>query len=99
VVLPHARLQDYSFMDTPQLPLQSDNSTIIPRLALPNQHIPAYINGTLVWGTQPMRIVAAPQAEMAMLAGVPAAEAQPGTGLPRGVSCTQGTNNQGQTCG
>jgi len=57
--------QDYSFMDTPVLPqainltTTATNATnasslrIIPRRALPNQKIPAYLAGELVWGVLP----------------------------------------------
>ena len=30
------------------------NATIIPRRALPNPHIPGFINGSLVWGVPPV---------------------------------------------
>jgi hypothetical protein len=35
----------------------SDNQTyIIPRTALPNSKITAYLNGSLVWGSQPVLV-------------------------------------------
>ena len=46
--------QDYSYMPTPELPLES-NSTLIPRRALPNPRIPAYVGGALAWGAPPAR--------------------------------------------
>lgn len=39
-------------MLTPELPLES-NSTLLPRRALPNPRIPAYVRGALAWGTPP----------------------------------------------
>ncbi|EFN52665.1 hypothetical protein CHLNCDRAFT_138610 [Chlorella variabilis] len=96
---------DYSFLDTPQLPVESANATIIPRLALPNSHIPAYLNGTLLWGAPPSPLAAAPQAEVAEAAAAAvdgAAAAMAATedlGLPAGVTCEQTKDGQGQTCG
>ena len=45
-------LQDFSYMDTPELNVDL-NATIIPRRAIANPHIPAYKNGQLVWGELP----------------------------------------------
>lgn len=48
-----AVLQDYSFVQTPDLEVETGNSTIIPRRAVPNPHITAWLRGELVWGTLP----------------------------------------------
>lgn len=47
-------MQDYSYINTETFAgLEDSNSTIIPRRALPNTHIPAYMSGQLVWGVPP----------------------------------------------
>ncbi|KAL0025429.1 hypothetical protein WJX79_010055 [Trebouxia sp. C0005] len=55
---------DYSYLNTSTngLPTNtSDNQTyIIPRTALPNSKITAYLNGTLVWGSQPVLVSCCP---------------------------------------
>jgi hypothetical protein len=53
--------QDYSFLDTPQLDvdLGDTNTTIVPRLALPNPRLPAYLSGKISWGTPPTLAVSA----------------------------------------
>ena len=53
--------QDYSFLQTPELPQQqrinastaNANGTIVPRKALPNPRITAYMDGQLAWGVLP----------------------------------------------
>ena len=73
------------------------NSTIIPRRALPNPRIPAFLNGTLVWGSLPAPPERTPSSE------APAAEVVGvgggGSGLPAGVSCESVRDGQGQNCG
>jgi hypothetical protein len=102
-------LQDYSFLETPELPVDS-NSTIIPRRALPNPHIPAFLNGSLVWGTLPAPPAAsggaggdgglawAPAAEGAALAAA-ALQLNLSVGLPAGIFCEATKDGTGQNCG
>lgn len=85
-------LQDYSFLKTPELDVPA-NSTIIPRRALPNPHIPAFLNSTLVWGVQP-----APPATNSSVGKAPQAEDKV-PGLPAGIICESVQNGQGQNCG
>lgn len=48
--------EDYSFEDTPVLEFpDSDTYSIIPRKAIKNPRIPAYLNGRHVWGILPKR--------------------------------------------
>ncbi|PSC71845.1 serine threonine kinase [Micractinium conductrix] len=88
--------QDFSFLETPELEVPP-NSTIIPRRALPNPRIPAFLNGTLVWGSLPAPPERTPSSE------APAAEVVGvgggGSGLPAGVSCESVRDGQGQNCG
>jgi len=68
------------------------NAAIIPRAALANPHIPAYINNSLVWGVPP--------AEASAAAAAPEAEAANAPGLPAGFTCQSvGQDGQGQNCG
>ena len=105
--------QDYSFLETPELPVET-NSTIIPRRALPNPRIPATLNGTLVWGAPPPAVPLAGNATAlvngvagnltsAAAANASAAGASNGTaappGLPAGITCEPTSNGQGQNCG
>lgn len=77
--------QDYSFLDTPQLDvdLGDTNTTIVPRLALPNPRLPAYLSGKMAWGTPPT------------MAGHHSAEMH----LPPGIVCQPGTNASRSACG
>ncbi|KAL0025951.1 hypothetical protein WJX77_006909 [Trebouxia sp. C0004] len=83
---------DYSYLNTSTngLPTNtSDNQTyIIPRTALPNSKITAYLNGTLVWGSQPVLVQVGQ--------GAPA-EA-PAAALPAGINC-QTSPDGTQVCG
>ncbi|KAA6418207.1 MAG: hypothetical protein FRX49_11865 [Trebouxia sp. A1-2] len=83
---------DYSYLNTSTngLPTNtSDNQTyIIPRTALPNSKITAYLNGTLVWGSQPVLVHVGQ--------GAPA-EA-PAAALPAGINC-QTSPDGTQVCG
>lgn len=92
-----APLQDYSFLETPELPVDT-NSTIIPRRALPNPRIPATLNGTLVWGALPTAGNATVMVDGASI--TPAMEGGNGTApeLPAGITC-EPTSNGGQNCG
>ena len=100
-------LQDYSFLETPELPVDS-NSTIIPRRALPNPRIPAFLNGTLVWGTLPAPPAApsggeggrawAPAAEGAAMAAA-ALQMDMAVRLPAGIFCEATKDGTGQNCG
>ncbi|KAL4420504.1 hypothetical protein ABPG75_010160 [Micractinium tetrahymenae] len=89
--------QDYSFLETPELEVPP-NSTIIPRRALPNPHIPAFLNNTLVWGVLPTPPASGPAGD------APGAEA-PGTGssstpgLPAGITCESVQSGTGLNCG
>ena len=72
------------------------NNTIIPRTALPNPHIPAYVNGMLVWGQLPQPS----QSQFMAAAGPSASSAAPAsetTGLPEDITCVGTTGSQ--TCG
>lgn len=74
------------------------NSTIIPRRALANPHIPAYLNNSLVWGVLPTPPATTPAGE------VPGAEApgqEPGKspGLPAGITCESVQSGTGLNCG
>ncbi|KAI3430797.1 hypothetical protein D9Q98_009209 [Chlorella vulgaris] len=90
---------DYSFLDTPELPVNSENTTIIPRLSVANPHIPAFLNGSLVWGSLPAAPAPAPQAEAASAAPGGSAGVAAGPGLPDGVTCERSGEGKGQTCG
>ena len=81
-------LQDYSFLNTPALP-PGPNATVVPRQAQPNERIPAYIGGTLVWGRLPIA------SQSALPAAPPAAEANAGDG----VTCEAAQGGGQQTCG
>lgn len=93
--------QDFSYLDTPTLPVESENTTIIPRLALPNPHVPAFLNGSLAWGGQPAGNRPQPTGQ-AWPGGAawPAAEsAEAAAALPAGVACVPSTDGRGQSCG
>eukprot|EP00887_Chlorella_sp_A99_P004370 scaffold15.g4370.t1 len=88
---------DFSFMDTPTLPADA-NTTIIPRRALPNPHIPAYVNGTMVWGQLPLAQQPAEFIARAVApAAVPAPTAEAGDVLPPGITCAVSAGVR--TCG
>lgn len=74
------------------------NSTIIPRRALPNPHIPAYLNNTLVWGVLPGPPASAPAGE-ALVAQAPRAEPGGEPGLPAGITCDSVQSGTGLNCG
>lgn len=86
--------QDYSFLDTPVLtqPLNDTNTTtaaIVPRMALANTKIPAYLQGSLVWGVLPTAGSEAPATEPGM----------PEQGsLPEGILCESVRNGTQQSC-
>jgi hypothetical protein len=94
-------LQDFSYLETPTLPIESENTTIIPRLALPNPRIPAFLNGSLVWGMQPAAVGPQQASETwpAMAAGPDVEAAEAAQSLPAGVACVPSTDGQGQSCG
>ena len=87
-------LQDYSFLETPELPVDT-NSTIIPRRALPNTRIPAYLGDNLVWGAPPPR----PGNATAEGGAGNASAAAAVPGLPAGITCEATKDGQGQNCG
>lgn len=89
--------QDYSFLETPELEVPP-NSTIIPRRALPNPHIPAFLNNTLVWGELPTPPAGGPASE-APGAEVPGAETGSTPGLPAGITCDSVQSGTGLNCG
>jgi hypothetical protein len=79
--------------------VNSENTTIIPRLSVANPHIPAFLNGSLVWGSLPAAPAPAPQAEAASAAPGGSAGVAAGPGLPDGVTCERSADGKGQTCG
>ena len=66
--------QDYSYLETPELPIET-NTSIIPRRALPDPRITAYLRGRLVWGILPTALASLPP---------PAPEPEPLGQEPRG---------------
>lgn len=69
---------DYSFLDTPELPTEG-NATIVKRRAVTNPRIPAFVNGTQVWG-------ALPPTGWAPGSAAPAPAAEGGAGMTTGTS-------------
>lgn len=73
--------QDYSFLDTPILQQQINattaatggnvTSTIVPRRAEPNVNIPAFLDGSLVWGNLPTPLTSTNNVSAAMGMGTP----------------------------
>ncbi|EIE21885.1 hypothetical protein COCSUDRAFT_56332 [Coccomyxa subellipsoidea C-169] len=51
---------DYSYLDTPRSSAPISNTTnIVPRLAEPNTHIPAFLDNGIAWGGQPVAVAVA----------------------------------------
>jgi hypothetical protein len=46
---------DFSYLDTPLRPADGSSvaDKVVLRLPLPNSRLPAYLDGTLAWGTPP----------------------------------------------
>ena len=73
--------QDYSFMNTETfegLAPEDRNSTIIPRRAQPNPHIPAFLSGDLVWGAPPSANTALVNSQVGCLARFVGNDLNPG---------------------
>lgn len=51
-LVPHGTLQHLTAL----LCLHSNTTNIVPRLAEPNTHIPAYLDSRLAWGGQPIPV-------------------------------------------
>lgn len=96
-------------METPELPLDT-NSTIIPRRALPNPQIPAFLDGRLVWGRLPTPPANASspaalpgalggRSGVAMAAGGNGSGNGSMAGLPAGITCEATKDGKGQNCG
>ncbi|KAK2078084.1 hypothetical protein QBZ16_003952 [Prototheca wickerhamii] len=89
---------DFSYLDTPELPV-TGNATISS-----NEHMPAFINGTQVWGTMPPSSEAQAGGDgsalsSAGLAIAPGAERSgAASGLPLGVTCASMQNQTYQSC-
>lgn len=109
LLLPSVPSQDYSFLETPELPLDT-NSTIIPRRALPNPRIPAFLEGKLVWGQLPTppANASAPAAAPGVLGGRSGTAMALGgnasgngsvPSLPAGITCSSVQDGKGQNCG
>lgn len=80
--------QDYSYIETPSLPVQG-NATIVPRRALPNPFLPAFVDENLVWGVPP---------QLAFPEATNETSSAESSILPPGVSCVA-TGEGVQTCG
>ncbi|KAK9918851.1 hypothetical protein WJX75_007510 [Coccomyxa subellipsoidea] len=94
---------DYSYLDTPRSGAPISNTTnIVPRLAEPNTHIPAYLDNHVAWGGQPVAVA---------LAGANAEPPMPTPSSINSVTCVGGgiqastagssgsTLSIGQVCG
>jgi hypothetical protein len=85
---------DYSFLDTPRPEGALDpgaGATIVPRRALPNPRMPAYLGGRLAWGAPPSPSGVDAAASNGATPGGPA-------GLPGGVSCESVRGGTTQSC-
>ena len=96
-------------METPELSVNT-TSTIIPRRALPNPRIPAFLDGRLVWGQLPSppanaSMPAAMAGGLGGRSGTAMAMGGNGSGngsmagLPAGITCESGKDGKGQNCG
>jgi hypothetical protein len=93
-----ARL-DYSFLDTPVAEGAAVGpGGVVPRRALPNERMPAYLKGALAWGALPAPggAAGAPAAEGGAAGGdvLPAAAGA----LPSGVACETARSGGAQAC-